>query len=1280
MEESSSDDEDLLQVGPKKTVVEKPLPPRSSIGSINRSHLCLDTDTSEQDLIWKEEKKVRTIVPLIDNFIDTQALTSLSDDYGLPTCVTSSSTIPSQVMFGTLRGGCIVVDVVRGTPITSLPSTDESAGACTCLCISADGRSILVGHKSGQIVLWSLGQDGQTKPLLTRTIFNATVSCAQFVRRNDAQFCLVGSNQGHLLLLSFSSHFMSIKCDIQILLEPSPKVGAVLRIAPLIDPNGPVAAHCLCAVTCSQAVILLALNPHVQLLHKMRFGTNSDGSTVPDAVWGNGEPLLYVVSSKTVHVMKTENKEVDGAGKWDIVCIQKLNWPLNIHTLSSLSSTFFCIFDHSNKLTMVERPPSGDTWNIVDAVDAGPWSLAYQSHGSNLRSYHGSIVVQSGLKSKPLFFCSLNYFAYRISLIKWVKVMEKMANENKWSDALDVFLGIHSGVYPPLLDFPPNPIEKRSTVCTRASQMILLFVDKALAEPENLAKFTAQIVDACIQLKVWNLLYKTLFERYTQAKQFSIFRIHLEPFLMSGGEVADEVTGEVYMEILQAYAPLLENEHKTAISSIDAADVDSGVIDCDVKPDKFPIARRVQRLVLSLGLHKLDLNMSIRMLTRHRLWSALIFVYANALRDLCSVVDILVAECTRIVKIMVERGTLNSLEVPLVRKLFIFLKRTFNLKPFPVDQEKHAAMVPPEPAIVAELVRHLFKPKGANAAFILCKLLGLSAQATMECFGELFQEGRAPVLPAHEFLNFLENMWNEAPADIKASAAAELNTIEGSSIDEHLLILRAKASIWLEKSFIEKDKMLQLASSLLDVKLKCCEQLCLRVLRTLVDIEPIPQVEHKQLLHRAIGAQKFQLASFLHEVNGNYDHAIQLRIQAWPKGNVFEYLQEMKPEILSVPETSETILSKISKLIELDFDKTIGLLKSNFTEIVGVDRVAKSLDQAPKLQKEFLEYLFADNSILDSTAQKQFHNNYVIKYVSLLCNQAPASVLPYLLENETLPLDECLKLCEEHNITDAAAHLLEKTGNFPKVFILLIQDLQDDLQLLKDIFEKSPQDIRAILLTEQAEKRSIGIWWSPTSEVGRCIDRVHYAHELCSRNVNIMTEDHLQTLWFGFLRLPLHALTQFDRRIGPPLQEDFARAYQRSLKCILSHIMKLGLLAFLSPPMTMHHLLDTQSERALRDLKDPFGDIFRELQFHRGLLLYAKSIAAMDVVNTFNGVYESGKNNVAVVEARCDACELPFCSSTVSCFGCGHGFHRECLEGRTVCIKCTPYTWSPQDS
>merc|ERR1719330_1470869 len=123
----------------------------------------------------------------------------------------------------------------------------------------------------------------------------------------------------------------------------------------------------------------------------------------------------------------------------------------------------------------------------------------------------------------------------------------------------------------------------------------------------------------------------------------------LEPFIVNGRIPRGQMDSEVLSSILQSYAVQLEVEGQEAEQKLkkklDASDgAEALLVDCDHYPQLFPVACRLQQLVLYVEVAQLDLNLAIRMFTQHRLWTALMHLYCS-LGDYASPVELLVGEC-----------------------------------------------------------------------------------------------------------------------------------------------------------------------------------------------------------------------------------------------------------------------------------------------------------------------------------------------------------------------------------------------------------------------------------------------------------------------------------------------------------------------------------------------------------------------------------------------------------------------------------------------------------
>jgi hypothetical protein len=67
--------------------------------------------------------------------------------------------------------------------------------------------------------------------------------------------------------------------------------------------------------------------------------------------------------------------------------------------------------------------------------------------------------------------------------------------------------------------------------------------------------------------------------------------------------------------------------------------------------------------------------------------------------------------------------------------------------------------------------------------------------------------------------------------------------------------------------------------------------------------------------------------------------------------------------------------------------------------------------------------------------------NVFLSFSQLLCKFEPDSVLTFLKSFEDYRLEHCLKLCQEHGITDAAAYLFERVGDVGSALSLALSSV-----------------------------------------------------------------------------------------------------------------------------------------------------------------------------------------------------------------------------------------------
>lgn len=158
-------------------------------------------------------------------------------------------------------------------------------------------------------------------------------------------------------------------------------------------------------------------------------------------------------------------------------------------------------------------------------------------------------------------------------------------------------------------------------------------------------------------------------------------------------------------------------------------------------------------------------------------------------------------------------------------------------------------------------------------------------------------------------------------------------------------------------------------------------------------------------------------------------------------------------------------------------------------------------------------------------------------YLSLMAKLHPEMVYEYLSTHDNYRTEECLRLCQDHDIADASAYLLERMGNVSSALQLILQTLESRMMGLKRTIrgmgvESARYQSHWLYLYSGGGLRSDR---SRPSKQQRDVDGVKrilvVALDVCERNSGTFTSssEHGSQLWFnvldrlinakGFLRL-----------------------------------------------------------------------------------------------------------------------------------------------------------------
>lgn len=1000
-----------------------------------------------------------------------------------------------------------------------------------------------------------------------------------------------------------------------------------------------------------------------------------------------------------------------------LAIVNRYMWAAPIQSLMAFNEGLIAVLDNTNKLSVVQLPPpfaddrpcpadSHQTLTAIHAEDVSGWSLAFHTHtaltGSReAKSYHAALGVIRN-RSKTLFLCGTKS-VWRIQVDRWNQRIEEQISRSRLAAALDIFLCLHSGTLPTLLDYPHKTDLRQRAVTLKASQFIQTNLVSQLeqlssrGERLSVRQMCFVAVRACVDMQLWSVLYTTVFECFKAVDHMNVYCSTLEPFIVQRRIPRENMDSEVLASILKSYTLPLEAEEQQALQQFKEAASPPAFLDCDHYPEMFPVARRLSRLVLYVDVSQIDLDLSIKLLTRYRLWTALVHLH-SALRQYTVPLELLVGECTQLAKRCIpeqDEGAAAALQVEaplrqcrLVRKLFFVLHRCFELRSFPLDAKEGPGMVPPTAEAIADLLRLIFRRDGnamalfTQAPAMFLRLLRLSPAGLFRALSVLYtsplssraveSQGRSEspesaVLGEAFYPLTLMSLFLAIEAAVEAckmQAAEDGGVALQADVDEEFLwfvaraVSRASLTIPGDRFSEVVDHVFSAFADAEEVPGRFwvarpskdeAQQLLIGVIAAQED--NLDNAQREDIIARATQQGFYSLASWLYEERLEYGRALDSRLHDETlRDGIFEYIISRLVErcaegTAEATALVEATLQRLPRLVEIDRERSAAMICEQLSTVADHDSVLRTLQGHQDIELQYLETLMMNrrkSHWRHGEDQSTFVEKHTVRYIELLCILQPHRVLPFLTENETIPLRECLDLVQRHQVTDSAMYLLERTGDFPAVLELLLSDYDEAIEALHRAFledSSAGRAVKQLVPRTSAEagaapaaelaagfEPSTSPWWSGFAEGQRCVELLEGADRLSARKKDLMTEPQLEELWFGLM----HRTVRHQERALPNQEASRRHAAVSVALQELSSRGMAGVLAYLALPRSVQRICDDFGETTLGIWKAPLKRMLDGLSFQRGVLQAAGAVAAQDVNKPFATVKAKGSRGVRV--------------------------------------------------
>ncbi|KAF8819794.1 hypothetical protein IE077_000644, partial [Cardiosporidium cionae] len=329
------------------------------------------------------------------------------------------------------------------------------------------------------------------------------------------------------------------------------------------------------------------------------------------------------------------------------------------------------------------------------------------------------------------------------------------------------------------------------------------------------------------------------------------------------------------------------------------------------------------------------------------------------------------------------------------------------------------------------------------------------------------------------------------------------------------------------------------------------------------------------------------------------------------------------------------------------------------------------LNPYPALQLKFLSVLVRKN------VASCFSN----RYLELLCQLRPKSVISYLMKEEGLQLKCCLAICSRYNVTAASLYLMERTQDLEGAIALLQNEFSKRLETLRDVFLHPNTDImkhtRRLLpdtssnissrvstnsslgkaeswsvcsqsaprwtlhtvmpratSTEELKMQQRGTkhLWDSFKEANDCVEIVNSAADICQRNTHILGETRMESLWFGFLQ-EVVILQQSLSKLQAQRSLLRLKAFTAVLSELVSNILCQGMILLQSLPVALKRIVSIHSLNQLAIFKNPIVQILGGLAFEEALISLCALLASRNMHRSFSLLEKKQRHSVVSVDS-----------------------------------------------
>ena len=912
-------------------------------------------------------------------------------------------------------------------------------------------------------------------------------------------------------------------------------------------------------------------------------------------------------------------------------------------------------------------------------------------------TYNNLVMSQT----KTLYVLGKKTF-YLGKLLNWEQCISNLQQEGEWMDLLTLGLDIYHGRNITLAGIPIDENERKKNVASILKGAIMQYsvnntnIDLAQTKQdkaeEMLNKCIKICIEFCIEINEFEYLLDNIKPLFEVRGFLDLFLINLEPFILKHKIAEQKIKKDTIMKIVNIY----KSKNKLDI---------------------------LEKIFTHLEINSIDFDEIKDICKKNNFISAIIYIYMNGEKEdifypIDKIFDIF-CQAKEIPKDkfnsyqnVINNMTKEEIEKSkqyLGHKLFWYINLCIDGIRFPKNDKISEEIRAP---LIKKIFLWLLKNKVMNELIlfdsfsyfvILKKLLSeeknLNLIKTIKYDEILFQDIilKGNPLTKSELLSFIEIIIDKALSfneiyikDDLYDFIYKLTTIIDSIDKEQILnacnhILNYKNNLEIIKKNNEEDPFCQHSEEFRGpeyLKQKSNEVIHMinvynkkynlnnnkndnNLKLLLNNCKDVAFIEVKLFLLQLLGKNIECFDTYLSQAKIEKKeektfHFINNLLKQYKEEGNKEKLEEFKYEIIK----------RIQKIADLSSESLIGLVTDWYdnNHFLILEKLQNDDDAKLKYVENLLNKYKNHTNYIEDVKNKDSYIKLLNIHIDLLCKLKQYNkILPCLKENQSYPIDECLKKCIDHKVTDASIFLYQSMGNDQAALNLAVKELKDILNKIIECLKNNNNMNEYEQLINEHNKI-----------ISECINICENSNESTDEK-----ENENEKMWFEVLQI----FYDYSNKIKAILMnnDDISTNFSNNTNSILS-LNEFGqqiskdiedlfekMYAYTGIKKIIARVSDVNKQAASKEFKPVLRKLLKGYGYLYTILTISKKLLAINTITNLNEVRDKIKKGICYKKLNCDQCHknLNEKENRLILFRCGHKMHKNCCLVRNNIYLCS---------